>query len=77
MSNSQTIVRKVRGGSDSADHRFIILSETETPQHGFMFRQVGGEMSIAEVCAALMTHGISENDAYTLLNEAVANSESA
>jgi hypothetical protein len=33
---------------------------------------MGAEMTTAEVCSALMAHGISESDATALLNEAIA-----
>ena len=75
MAASQTIVRKVRGGSDPAAHRFVIIYETEAPRSGFMFKPAGAEMTMAEVCAALMAHGISETDALALLTEAGASFE--
>lgn len=65
---SHTIVRKVRGGPDG--ERFVILAEhAETKM--FVFRPVGSEMTMQEVCDALIARGISEPDALRLVGEAV------
>ena len=68
---AQTIVRKVQGGSDPADHRFVILHETAFAVGGFAFA-TGAHMTMPEVRAALIAQGISEPDAERLLSEAVA-----
>lgn len=64
---SHTIVRKVRGGPDRG--RFVILSE----QPGttlFVFEQTGPEMTLEQVCVALLMRGLSEADAMRLVAEA-------
>jgi len=67
-SESHTIVRKLRGGPDGG--RFVILSEVAERQL-FVFRPTGAEMTMQEVCAALIARGISERDAVKLVAEAV------
>jgi hypothetical protein len=69
---SQTIVRKVRGGSDPASDRFVIIYETPAVDSSFAFRAADDEMTVSEVCEALVARGISEQDAVTLLSEAAA-----
>jgi hypothetical protein len=71
-SGSQTIVRKVIGGTDPDSHRFVIMSEMMLPAGGFVFHPTGNAMTAAEVCIALMTRGLSERDAIRLVNEAAA-----
>jgi hypothetical protein len=72
VSAAKTIVRQVKGGSDRASHRFVILSETETALRNFTFAPNGVEMTTADVCAALVSQGVSEEDSFTLINEAIA-----
>jgi hypothetical protein len=67
---SHTIVRKVRGGADGG--RFALLSEQANARQ-FVFRPVGTEMSLTEVCVELIAHGISEQDAVRLIAEAIDN----
>ena len=69
---SQTIVRKVRGGSDPATDRFVVIDETPAADSSFAFRVASIEMALSDVCAALMACGISEQDATALLGEAAA-----
>jgi hypothetical protein len=66
------LVRKVRGGSDSADHRFVILSEMEMAngRADFLFKPLGPEMTLREVSEALIRRGISERDAFKLISDA-------
>ena len=71
VSATQTIVRKVQGGSDPVDHRFVILSETPVPAAGFAFSP-GPQMTRQDVYAALMAQGMSERNATRLLHDAVA-----
>jgi len=60
----------VRGGSDPADHRFVILSETAVPAGGFIFTPMGAHMTTADARAALIARGMSEADANALIDEA-------
>jgi hypothetical protein len=64
---SQTIVRKVRSGSDPAR-----IYETSPVDSSFAFRPADDEMTVSEVCEALVARGISEQDAAALLSEAAA-----
>jgi hypothetical protein len=69
---SRTIVRQTRGGRDPANQRFAILSEMELA-HGrahFLFRPIGPEMTLLEVSDALIRRGISERDAFKLIDDA-------
>ena len=72
LSASQTIVRQVRGGSDPAGHRFVILAETELSKRSFTFSPIGAEMTMTEVCAALTARGVAHQEVLALLNDAVA-----
>ena len=72
---SQTIVKKVRGGSDPATDRFVVIDEAPTANSSFAFRVASIEMALSEVCEALMARGISEQDATALLSEAAASFE--
>jgi hypothetical protein len=65
---SHTIVRKVRGGPDGG--RFVILGEQQDTRL-FIFRPIGPELTIEQVCDALIRRGISEIDAQKLVGEAV------
>jgi hypothetical protein len=65
---AHTIVRKLRGGQDGG--RFVILSEVGDTTV-FVFRPVGPELTMQEVCAALIAHGISEPNAMMMVAEAV------
>ena len=64
-------MRQVRGG-DLNDRRFVIMSEKPVAgvAGGFVFSRVGGELTLLEVCAALIPHGLSEQDATALISEA-------
>jgi hypothetical protein len=62
-------VRQVCGGSDPASHRFLILSEIGVANCAFLFMPTGIEMTMREVCNALMEHGISEPDATRYLTK--------
>jgi hypothetical protein len=62
-------VRKVSEGPDGG--RFVILGELAAGQ-AFVFERIGTEMTMREVCLALVANGISESDALKLLEEAVA-----
>jgi hypothetical protein len=64
---SHTIVKKVRGGPDKG--RFVILSEQPGTKL-FVFKETGPEMTIDQVCIALLARGISEVDAMRLVAEA-------
>ena len=67
-------MRKVGGGLDPASHRFVIITETPIPPGGFRFKP-DVEMTAAEVCAALMAHGMSEAHAVALLRDAVGSAQ--
>jgi hypothetical protein len=71
---AQTIVRKVRGGSDPAEQRFVILYESAVGTGGFLFTPASITMTFQEVCVALIAAGISERDAMSLINDAVTGS---
>lgn len=75
MSSAQTIVRMVKGGSDPASHRFVIVSEASMSDRSFIFLPTHTEMSMGDVCRALVAYGISERDAFSLLKDAVASFE--
>jgi hypothetical protein len=69
---SKTIVRQTRGGCDPASQRFAILSEMEMA-HGrahFLFTPIGPEMTLLEVSDALIRRGISQRDAFKLIDDA-------
>jgi hypothetical protein len=66
-------VRKVSDGPDGG--RFLILSELAETK-AFVFAPTGPALTMREVCDALMAYGISEQDAMTLLNEAIASFKS-
>ena len=63
-------MRQVKGGSDRASHRFVILYEMEVARVAFAFEPTGVELTMGEVCEALIAHGISEQDATSLINDA-------
>ena len=69
---SRTIVRKTQGGLDPASQRFAILSEMEMA-HGrahFLFTPIGPEMTLLEVSEALIRRGLSEREAFRLIEDA-------
>jgi hypothetical protein len=49
----------------------VILGELAAGK-AFVFEQIGIQMTMREVCIALVASGISEGDALKLLEEAVA-----
>jgi hypothetical protein len=77
-STSQTIVRKVRdGSSDPGSDRFQTETKRSIRRRNFSFTPMGGEMTIGEVCDALVAYGISEADALTLIDAAVVSFDHA
>ena len=64
-------MRKVRGDSDPTADRFVILDETWVTDRNFVFTPMGVEMTMAEVCLALVARGLSEADATALIDEAL------
>ena len=77
MTPFQTIVRQTRGGSNGDRQRFTILSEMEIAQgrSQFSFTPLGPEMTLREVTAALIRRGISERDAFNLIDAAIRSYE--
>jgi hypothetical protein len=69
--SSKTIVRKICGGGDPSAHHFIIIAEMPTTDGHFVFAGTGVEMTVDEVCVALIAQGVSEGDASALIDEAI------
>jgi hypothetical protein len=72
VSSSQTVVKKVRGGSNPEFHRYTLISEIALSDGSFVFLPSGVEMTLGELCDALVAQGVCEADIIALLTEAIA-----